>query len=67
MATLTKKNIYLGKAYGFRDLVYFYQGKKHVSMQTDMLFKKKLRVQHLDQPAGGDCVTQLCNLHIGDQ
>jgi hypothetical protein len=41
----------LGLAYSFRGSVHFYQGRKHGSIQADMVLEKELRVQDLDPTA----------------
>jgi hypothetical protein len=41
-----KENIYLGLAYSFRDLIHYYHGGMHGSMQADMVLEKELRVLH---------------------
>jgi hypothetical protein len=47
-AILKKPNIKLGLAYSFRGLVHYHHGRKHGSMQADIMLKKELRVLHLD-------------------
>jgi hypothetical protein len=49
-ATLIKANIYLGLAYTFRGSVHYHHGRKHGSMQVNMVLEK-LRVLHLDPKA----------------
>ena len=56
-ATLTKANIELGLAYSFRGLVHYHHGRKHGSMQADMVLEKELRVLHLDLKAARNCIT----------
>ena len=51
MATLTKENIELGLAYSFRGLVHYHQGRKHGSIQADMVLEKKHRGLYLDLKA----------------
>ena len=43
-ATLIKKNISLGLAYSFRDLVHYC----HSGMHVDLVLEKDLRVLHFD-------------------
>jgi hypothetical protein len=43
--------ISLGLAYSFRDSVHYHHGKKHNSIQADMVLEKELRVLHLDPKA----------------
>jgi hypothetical protein len=43
----------------FRGLVYYCHGRKHGSLQADMVLEKELRVLHLDPQATGDCHTGL--------
>ena len=51
-ATLIKTNTSLGLlAYSFRGSVYYRHGRKHGSMQADMVLEKELRVLHLDLKA----------------
>ena len=50
MATLIKENISLGMAYSYRDSVHC-NGRKHGSIQADMVLEKELRVLHLDSKA----------------
>jgi hypothetical protein len=38
----------LGLVYSFRGLVCYHHGRKHGSLQADMVLEKKLRVLHLD-------------------
>ena len=38
-------------AYSFRGSVYYHHGRKHGSMQADMVLEKELRVLHLDLKA----------------
>ena len=52
-ATLIKENISLGLAYSFRGSVHYHHGRKHGSMQADMVLEKELRVLHLDPQAAG--------------
>ena len=52
-ATLIKENISLGLAYSFRGLVHYHHGRKHGSVQADMVLEKELRVLHLDLQAAG--------------
>ena len=47
MATLIKKNTYLGLRFSFRDLVHYQHGEKHEDMQADMDLEKELIVLHL--------------------
>jgi hypothetical protein len=42
-----KDNIYLGQAYNFKVSVH-YNGRKHGSIQADIVLEKELRVLHLD-------------------
>ena len=44
IATLKKENIELGLASRFRGLVHCQHGRKHGSMQADMVLNKELRV-----------------------
>jgi hypothetical protein len=46
MATLVKDGISLRLAYSFRGLVHYHQGRKHGSVQADMVLEKNLRVLH---------------------
>jgi len=46
-ATLLKENILLGLAYSFRGSVHHHHGRKHGSVQGDMVLEKELRVLHL--------------------
>jgi hypothetical protein len=39
-----KENIYLGLAYSFRGLVHYHHGRKHGTVQADMVLEKQLRV-----------------------
>ena len=75
-ATLIKENIQLGLAYGFRGLVHYHRGRKHGSIQADMVLEVR-RVLHLDPKAAeGDCLPQAArrrlefytgqSLNIGD-
>ena len=48
IATLIKENIELGLAYISRDLVHYHYGRKHGSLQADMVLEKELKVLHLD-------------------
>jgi hypothetical protein len=50
-ATLIKENISLELAYSFRGLVHYHHGRKHGSMQANILLGKELRVLHLDPKA----------------
>jgi hypothetical protein len=50
-ATLMEDNISLGLAYRFRGLVHYHQGKKHGSVQADMVVKKDLRLLYLETKA----------------
>ena len=50
-AALIKDNIYLGLAYRFRGSVHYHHGRKHGSIQVDMVLEKELRVLHLDKTA----------------
>jgi hypothetical protein len=36
-----------------RDLIYYHHGKKHSSMQADMMLEEELRLLHLDLHAAG--------------
>lgn len=47
MATLLKKNIYLGLACRVRSLVYYHHGGKQGTTQADMMLKKEPIVLHL--------------------
>jgi hypothetical protein len=49
--TLIKVNIELGLTYSFRSSVHYYHGRKHGSLQSDMVLEKELRVLHLDPKA----------------
>jgi len=44
MTTLIKENISLGLAYSFRGSVHYHHGRKHGSVQADMVLEKELRV-----------------------
>jgi hypothetical protein len=44
-------------AYSFRGIVYYHHGRKHGSMQADMVLEKELRVLHLDLQTAEDCVS----------
>ena len=50
-ATLTKENISLRLAYSFRSSAHYHQGRKHGSVQEDMVLEKELRILHLDLKA----------------
>jgi hypothetical protein len=50
-AALRKANIYLGLACRFRGSVHCPHGRKHSSIQADMVLEEKLRVLHLDPKA----------------
>jgi hypothetical protein len=39
-ATLTKENTSLGLAYSFRGLVHYHLGRKHGSVQVDMVLER---------------------------
>jgi hypothetical protein len=43
----------LGLPYSFRCLVHCHCGRKHDSIQVDIVLEKELRVQHVDQQAAG--------------
>ena len=47
-ATLKNENISLRLAYRCRGSVHYHHGRKHGSMQTDMVLEKEHRVPHLD-------------------
>ena len=47
-STFIKDSIYLGLAYSFRGSVYYHHGRKHGSVQADMVLVKKVRVLHPD-------------------
>jgi hypothetical protein len=47
-AAFLKNNISLVLAYSFRGSVHYHHGRKHGSMQADMVLEKELRVLHLD-------------------
>jgi hypothetical protein len=51
MTTAIKETISLGLAYSFRGLAHCRLGRKHGSMQADMVLEKELRVLHLDPKA----------------
>jgi hypothetical protein len=38
--TLIKDNIYLGLSYSFRGSVHYHHGRKHGSVQADMVMEK---------------------------
>jgi hypothetical protein len=48
-----KERISLGLAYSFRGLVHYHHGRKHGSMQVDMVLEKELRVLCPDWQAAG--------------
>jgi hypothetical protein len=50
-ATLIKENINLGLAYSFRGSVHCHPGRKHGSLQADIVPEKELRVLDLDLKA----------------
>jgi hypothetical protein len=50
-AALIKANIYLGLTYRFRGSVHYHHGKKHGSIQADMVLEEELRTLHLDLKA----------------
>ena len=50
-ATLTKENISLGLAYSSEVQSIIVMGRKHESMQADMVSEKELRALHLDPHA----------------
>jgi hypothetical protein len=53
-----RKNISLGLPYRFRGSVHYCQGRKHGSIEADMVLEKELRVLHLDwKAARRDCLT----------
>jgi hypothetical protein len=41
MVTFIKENISLRVAYSFRGLVHYHHGRKHVSVQADMVLEKE--------------------------
>jgi hypothetical protein len=44
-------------AYSFRSLVHYHHGRKHGSIQAEMVLEKGLTVLHIDlKAAEGDCV-----------
>ena len=49
-ATLIKKFVFIGSGLRFRGLVHYHHGRKHGSMQADMVLEEP-RVQHLDPQA----------------
>jgi hypothetical protein len=50
-----KENIELGMAYSFRGLVRYHHGRKHGSIQADLVWEKEPRVLHPDlKAAEGD-------------
>ena len=50
------KKYFIEAGFQFRDLIH-YHGRKHGSVQADMVLEKELRVLHVDaQIAEGDCV-----------
>ena len=54
---LQRKTFHWGWLTSFRGLVCRHHGKKHGSVQADMVLEKELRVLHLYlQAAEGDCV-----------
>ena len=56
MATLIYRKL-TGACLHFRGLGHCHHGRKHGSMQADMVLEKEPRVLHLDlQAAEGDCV-----------
>ena len=57
-ATLIKEDIPLGLAYSFRGLVHYLYGRKHGSLQADIVLEKELRVLHLDLQAAEHCYTR---------
>jgi hypothetical protein len=50
-AALIKDNILLGLAYSVRGSVHFHYGRKHSSVQADMVVEKELSVLHLNPTA----------------
>ena len=50
-ATLIKNFVFIGSGLRFRGLVHYHHGRKHGSMQADMVLEKELRVLHLDPKA----------------
>ena len=46
MATLIKENMSLELEYGFRGVVHYWHGRRHGSMQADMVLEEELRVLH---------------------
>ena len=46
-ATVTKENISLGVAYRFSVLVLYHHGRKHGSMQADVVLEREVKVLHL--------------------
>ena len=46
MATFIKENIVTGDGLHFRGSVHYHYGRKHDSVQADMVLEKKLRVLH---------------------
>ena len=42
-----------GAGLQFRGLVHYHHGRKHGSVQADMVLEKELRVLHLDRQAAG--------------
>jgi hypothetical protein len=61
-ATLIKENISLALAYSSRGLVHYHHGRKHGSVQADIVLKKELRVLHLHLKETEDCVTHWTQL-----
>jgi hypothetical protein len=52
--TLIKDNISLGLACSIRGSVHYHHGRKHGSIQADMVLEKETRFLHLDLKAGED-------------
>ena len=45
------EDILLGLAYSYRGSVHYYHGRKRGSIQSDIVLKKELGIQHLDPKA----------------
>jgi hypothetical protein len=50
-ATVIKENISLELVYNFKGSVHYLHGRKHGSIQADMVLEKELRVLHTDLKA----------------
>jgi hypothetical protein len=48
MTTATLKKYLIGAVLEFRGLVHYHHGKKHGSLQADMVLEKEQQILHLD-------------------